>query len=559
MCDEGSDCTDISEFRPGERWPPVGANELDDETVSCGQNDCRFTPEEKRLRDLEEQHESLNSALISLTTHFAQVQFRLRQIVETEPGEEKEKLLKDLEAFAFRGIPDAPDKKLQGMLFPPYFSSDDFEEKMRRQREKQKELISQLKTQLEDLEKYAYETGEAGLPQSVLMERQKIIIDQLKGKLNLNVDDMSKLTVDDIRSEVDQAISKLINPLKMKENLVMQLKTQISDLERFIEFLQGEGTPEVSTGDKECVHNCPVHCGKYSSYSSKKKYNFRNRDDIREETINIMKKAASLLHMFAALQFGCGTDKFRKNSLKRTVKANHWGDLRARLELAVDEVLSLILNPVKNVDADYMSDSDHDSALLCNAALTSAVRKKLAVSVKDLLQHGLMPIGQSVSVVPFIACFPQTSEIEREEMHAWELILKYYELKNGEKYNSTPARKLSQSFNLDIVGGNAISNKQSLLSVIGNIIVTHAKYKRSYDSHLKAFICAALNAQKLVTWLRLILRCQKLVDMYYQSWSYVVKTGFEDSFQSLDRLSRFKFDLPVDLAVRQLQNIKDAF
>jgi hypothetical protein len=45
-------------------------------------------------------------------------------------------------------------------------------------------------------------------------------------------------------------------------------------------------------------------------------------------------------------------------------------------------------------------------------------------------------------------------------MHAWELILKYYELKNGDRYNSTPARKLSQSFNLDIVGGTAISSKQ---------------------------------------------------------------------------------------------------
>lgn len=44
------------------------------------------------------------------------------------------------------------------------------------QRTKQKELITQLKNQLEDLEKYAYETGEAGLPQSVVMERQRVII-----------------------------------------------------------------------------------------------------------------------------------------------------------------------------------------------------------------------------------------------------------------------------------------------------------------------------------------------------------------------------------------------
>lgn len=53
------------------------------------------------------------------------------------------------------------------------------EEKMLAQRAKQKELISQLKTQLEDLEKYAYETGEAGLPQSVVMERQRVIIGEL--------------------------------------------------------------------------------------------------------------------------------------------------------------------------------------------------------------------------------------------------------------------------------------------------------------------------------------------------------------------------------------------
>ncbi len=33
-----------------------------------------------------------------------------------------------------------------------------------------------------------------------------------------------------------------MNPVKLKEQLVNQLKTQISDLERFIQFLQGEAT-----------------------------------------------------------------------------------------------------------------------------------------------------------------------------------------------------------------------------------------------------------------------------------------------------------------------------
>lgn len=45
-------------------------------------------------------------------------------------------------------------------------------------------------------------------------------------------------------------------------------------------------------------------------------------------------------------------------------------------------------------------------------------------------------------------------------MHAWELILEYYNLKNGDFYTETPAQKLSQSFNLEIAGEGLTSNKQ---------------------------------------------------------------------------------------------------
>ena len=47
------------------------------------------------------------------------------------------------------------------------------------QKLKQQELISQLKSQLEELEAFAYETGEAGLPQSVVLEKQKVIIGEI--------------------------------------------------------------------------------------------------------------------------------------------------------------------------------------------------------------------------------------------------------------------------------------------------------------------------------------------------------------------------------------------
>lgn len=48
-------------------------------------------------------------------------------------------------------------------------------ERLEAQREKQKELIVQLKTQLDDLERFAYQEGSYdSVPQSVVMERQRV-------------------------------------------------------------------------------------------------------------------------------------------------------------------------------------------------------------------------------------------------------------------------------------------------------------------------------------------------------------------------------------------------
>lgn len=79
-------------------------------------------------------------------------------------------------------------------------------------------------------------------------------------------------------------------------------------------------------------------------------------------------------------------------------------------------------------------------------------------------------------------------------VHAWDLIMEYYYVQNGDQFNETPAVKLSQSFNLDLVseacGGQSV--KQSMLSHIGNIISIHAPYKSSPNAHFKSFVCAAL-------------------------------------------------------------------
>lgn len=68
-------------------------------------------------------------------------------------------------------------------------------------------------------------------------------------------------------------------------------------------------------------------------------------------------------------------------------------DLRAQLELAVADVSELAVEPEAPVDSDYMSDSEGVTTIQCNGKLATAVRKKLAVSLQNLMQHGLMSVS----------------------------------------------------------------------------------------------------------------------------------------------------------------------
>lgn len=220
----------------------------------------RSTIDPSRIKSLEEEQEMLSSSLFALTSHFAQVQFRLRQIVDS-PQEQRDELLQSLEEFAFRGIPEMT--KVDVGEHEPLFKA------MEQQRQRQFDLIDQLKRQLTDVEKFAYDAGSNQLPQSVLVEKQKIIIDELKNKLNLTVcgEDLPQLTTEELRTQVDNALVELVGPVKMKDTLVGQLKTQIVDLERFVAYLQCETydlkqLTKAVGGFKDCESS-------YATYNSK--------------------------------------------------------------------------------------------------------------------------------------------------------------------------------------------------------------------------------------------------------------------------------------------------
>lgn len=85
-------------------------------------------------------------------------------------------------------------------------SNDEVVEKQRR---KQQELMSRLRNQLQELETYAYETGDGGLPSNVLLERQGFILEQLKACMPLNLEEIEVLTSDKLKEKVDTAIKEV--------------------------------------------------------------------------------------------------------------------------------------------------------------------------------------------------------------------------------------------------------------------------------------------------------------------------------------------------------------
>ncbi|CAI5676304.1 RUN domain-containing protein 1 isoform X2 [Oreochromis niloticus] len=551
----------------GERWAPVGAvASPEDESGSCGsgaqsRQRCSTSPSEEemtsRLRRLEEEQDLLNSSLLALTSHFAQVQFRLKQIVHAQ-SEEKERMLADLEEFAFRGCPHVVGCRAQDTKQLENSSEREKRERLEAQREKQKDLIFQLKTQLDDLERFAYQEGSYDLlPQSVVMERQKVIIDELIKKLDVNLnEDIGNLSPEELRQRVDAAIAQIVNPARVKEQLVEQLKTQIRDLEMFINFIQDEvGNPLLSDGRSQQPRAAGTNT---RSPGAKKKVDPEQAQKMRETGLQLIQKALAVLQIFAASQFGCATGHVPQSMWPQDLCVQDYGPLLQRLEAAVEKVR--VLGSRRHPSVEHVVNYTSSSTLGARDELTTSVRKELAIALKDLLAHGLFSPSQTMSVVLApISCLLPYRPVP-QTMHPWELFVKYYHSKNGKAFVESPARQLSQSFGLHVGAGPVtVTPKQSLLWAIHTVLKEHGRYKRGPDSEFKALVCMALNEQRLVSWLNLLCKSGTLIHPHYHSWSYMAQTGFEGALRILGRISHLRFNLPVDLAVRQLKNIKDAF
>jgi hypothetical protein len=96
----------------------------------------------------------------------------------------------------------------------------------------------------------------------------------------------------------------------------------------------------------------------------------------------------------------------------------------------------------------------------CPHELIRVVRKDLSCALRDLLQHGLVEVTHGTSMVPFGCFVVRSSKGNPNQMHAWSLLAKYYEMKHGKEFTQSATNKLSQSFSLNVIAGKTITIKQ---------------------------------------------------------------------------------------------------
>ena len=115
-------------------------------------------------------------------------------------------------------------------------------------------------------------------------------MEQLRDRLNLNLEDVAALSEAELRASVDSAVGEIVNPLKMKSQLVGQLQTQVTDLEMFIQFLQEETSVKLPL-DPGC--GCEKHSEAGASRQERRE-KVRQKLEDRQETITIMKRSVKV-------------------------------------------------------------------------------------------------------------------------------------------------------------------------------------------------------------------------------------------------------------------------
>jgi hypothetical protein len=382
----------------------------------------------ERLKLMESEQAELNRSLLRLTTHFAQVQFRLKQIVAAD-SKDKETLLRDLEEFAFQGCPDMTITDTSQLM--ETMGVEEHESQLEQQKQKQQQLVAQLQMQLEDIDQCTEESVgslEVGSDTGSLAVKQKYIIEKLKCHLNIKLDDIESMSPEELKRTVDAAVGAVTHPARSKEQTIKMLRTQVADLERYINFLQASPDnpnlrplPESPCPDQSsAVSDSSQEDGTRQKGSTGLHVPSSGTDDlppnlqaiwteaeklksVRDQCMSAMRRSLSVMQAVATNHMGLPgqavTDKLTRMSSGKKRHPSYEKAMHA-LQLAIDHVITAYAAPQENScsgGGDSSVGVEVDSS--CHAAdLLQVVRKDLGNALLAVLSHGLQMVFICLSV-----------------------------------------------------------------------------------------------------------------------------------------------------------------
>ncbi|XP_065197428.1 RUN domain-containing protein 1-like [Sycon ciliatum] len=541
----------------------------------------------ERIQQLQDEHAELTRSLLSLTTHFAQVQFRLKQIVAADP-DDREKMLMSLEEVASHGCPDVRTREESSNLLQ-LLSEKDYEERLRDQKATQQHLIQQLQFQLDELERHSMDSQQRANDLQTqfdpeLAERQRALIDGLKSKLNINIDIMEAMSVDEVRQSVDSVVHEVTRPARSKEQQIRILASQVEDLERYVAFLkENSGLP---VGNHEVVRTEPTRSKPAARTKGKATRNegvgqldrkhvpcalveedededeeavdgateetlLRDRNHQKREYLNdkgqtILRNAAvSSIQWFARFLCGIGLAQRGDELRKEACRA-----LCQKVKQAVDDILTLVASEVNSSPEDDVL--AHPAIRTPPIELVKLARLRLGSSLMDVFHYGLIEPLVGTGLVPgwhTLSCTVVPSETvnipPRNRHHVWQVFEQFYALKKGHEYNSTPARTLSSAFNMPLEGGVAVTPRQRLFDCMMNIQRTHETAYKSPDVKFRSLVCAGMNHGLLAAWCNMVATSDEVTQRNYQPWA-CIRTSLKSVVKDLERLSSLTFNLSIE-------------
>jgi hypothetical protein len=282
---------------------------------------CDVTVADK-FHKLQKVNNMQNRSLLSLTTYCAQIQFRLRQIEEA-PWTKKGEFIKYHENFSSRGIPKLTSKATKDVVrSPSIFEEGGLEDRILLRKEEKNNLIIQRGGQVKVLNKSTDSKTDGRFQQH---SKEKVT--------NSLVDDMDKSNFNTSKSSVLNDIKQVTEKLKMEEIFVTQLNQQISDFERYIVLLK----------ENPAFGNCSCKC---FDQNNTKFSNISKRNQFHTScSQNVMKGRKNQIYRW--LSFSVLTQSGFDMHISAT-KVNHWGNLRANLEITVLDIVETSRNVSKN-------------------------------------------------------------------------------------------------------------------------------------------------------------------------------------------------------------------